>query len=140
MVKILDLGLGRVLFDPGSRQGQDDLTGDGSLLGTPDYLAPEQARDPRRVDIRADIYSLGCTLYQALAGEPPFADENLVRQILRHATQQPRPLEECKPPITPELSKVVTRMMAKKPEDRYQSPAEVGEALKEVLAKLPAAR
>jgi serine/threonine protein kinase len=137
MVKILDLGLGRVLYDPGARYEQDVLTGEGRLLGTPDYLAPEQARDPRRVDIRADIYSLGCTLYHALAGEPPFADENLVRQILRHATQQPRPLEEYKLPIMPEVSRVVSRMMAKKPEDRYQTPADVGDALKQVLANLP---
>jgi serine/threonine protein kinase len=134
MVKILDLGLGRVLFDPGSRQGQDELTGDGSLLGTPDYLAPEQARDPRRVDIRADIYSLGCTLYQALAGEPPFQDTNLVRQILRHATQPPRPLAEFNAAVPPGLEQIIATMLAKDPARRYQTPAEAAEALKGFLA------
>src|SRR5262245_37727241 len=89
MVKILDIGLGRILFDPDSRDAACEITNDDALLGTPDYLAPEQARDPRRVDIRADIYSLGCVLYQALSGQSPFADANLVRQIMRHATQQP---------------------------------------------------
>jgi serine/threonine protein kinase len=139
MVKILDLGLGRVLYDPGARHDQDVLTSEGTLLGTPDYLAPEQARDPRRVDIRADIYSLGCTLYHALAGETPFTDKNLVRQILRHATQQPRPLEEVNPEIPPALSQVVTTMLAKDPNQRYQTPAQVAEALKRVLADQPQA-
>src|SRR5919108_3144065 len=94
MVKILDIGLGRVQFDPDSRAVTEALTNEGALLGTPDYLAPEQARDPRKVDIRADLYSLGCTLYHALTGQAPFKDENIVRQILRHATQPPRPPRE----------------------------------------------
>src|SRR5262249_54649625 len=73
-VKILDIGLGRELFDENAPQAQQntELTGEGVLLGTPDYLAPEQARDPRTIDIRADIYSLGCVLYHALAGQSPF--------------------------------------------------------------------
>jgi serine/threonine protein kinase len=139
MVKILDIGLGRVLFDPSSREAKDELTNEGTLLGTPDYLAPEQARDARLADIRADIYSLGCTLYEALSGTPPFADDNLVRQILRHATQQPRPLEEVSPEIRPGLSEVVATMLAKDPNQRYQTPAQTAEALKRVMAKEPQA-
>jgi serine/threonine protein kinase len=136
-VKILDMGLGRILFDPDSRDARHDITNDDSILGTADYLAPEQARDPRRVDIRADIYSLGGVLYQALAGEPPFADTNLVRQIMRHATQQPRDLRECNSAVTDQLNGVVMKMLAKSPEERYQSPGQVADALKQVLANLP---
>jgi serine/threonine-protein kinase len=79
MVKILDLGLGRKLFNPESRDASMQLTDACSSLGTPDYLAPQQTRDARKADIRSDLYSLGCTLNHALAGESPFADNNLVR-------------------------------------------------------------
>jgi serine/threonine protein kinase len=134
MVKILDIGLGRAQFDPKSRDAKDDLTNEGTLLGTPDYLAPEQARDARRADIRADLYSLGCTLYHALAGQPPFLDDNIVRQILRHATQQPRPLVQFNPDVPEGLAQVVGTMMAKDPAQRYQTPGEAAEALKGFLA------
>src|SRR5437764_8410824 len=97
-------------------------------------LTPGYARDPRRVDIRADIYSLGCVLYHALAGEPPFADTNLVRQIMRHATQQPRDLREANAAVTDQLNCVIMKMLAKSPEERYQSPAQAADALKQVLA------
>jgi serine/threonine protein kinase len=133
MVKILDIGLGRPLYDP-TNQKRDELTNEGALLGTPDYLAPEQARDPRKVDIRADIYSLGCVLYHAVAGTPPFADENLVRQMVRHAKEAPRPLPEVVPGVPVELNQLVQTMLAKDPRQRYQSPAQVAEALKKFLA------
>jgi serine/threonine protein kinase len=134
MVKILDIGLGRVTFDPDSPAPTENLTNEGSILGSPDYLAPEQARDPRRVDIRADIYSLGCTLYHALAGEPPFKDNNLIRQILRHATQQPRPLREFNPEVPDEVEAIVLTMLAKDPAQRYPTPAKAADALKGFLA------
>jgi eukaryotic-like serine/threonine-protein kinase len=131
MVKILDIGLGRELFDPDSREVSADLTSEGTILGTPDYLSPEQARDPRRADIRSDLYSLGCILYQALAGEPPFKDDNLVRQILRHATQPPPALPR---EVPAGLGQVVMKLLAKDPGQRYQTPAETAEALKASLA------
>jgi serine/threonine protein kinase len=134
MVKILDLGLGRLAFDPDSRVTTENLTVEGSILGSPDYLAPEQARDPSRVDIRADLYSLGCTLFHALAGEPPFKDTNLVRQILRHANQQPRQLKEFNQGLPDELERIVHTLMAKEPAQRYATPAQAGEALKGFLA------
>ncbi len=140
MVKILDIGLGRVLFDPNSRDAKFDLTSDDAIVGTPDYLAPEQARDPRRVDIRADIYSLGCSLYHTLAGQPPFPDTNLVRQIMRHATQQPQDVRELNPAVSDSLDRVVTTMLAKDPADRYETPGELAEALKKVLAAFPLPR
>lgn len=131
-LKILDIGLGRQLFDPDSRDGDDDLTSEGSLVGTPDYLAPEQARDPRRADIRADLYSLGCTLYHMLAGRPPFPENNPILQIMRHATQQAAPLQPLNPQVGPVLEAVVQKLMAKDPSSRYQTPAEVAAALRQI--------
>jgi serine/threonine protein kinase len=133
MVKILDIGLGRPLYDPANKK-RDELTNEGAILGTPDYLAPEQARDPRRVDIRADLYSLGCVLYHALAGAPPFADENLVRQIMRHAQEPPRPLKEVAPDVPAELNQIVQTMLAKDPAKRYQTPTQAADAMKRFLA------
>lgn len=135
MVKILDIGLGRMLFDPDSREARDDLTNEGAILGTPDYLAPEQARDARRADIRADLYSLGCILYQTLAGKPPFPDDNIVRQLLRHATQQPQPLQDFNPNLPAGLNEVVSTLMAKNPAQRYPTPAEAAAALRGLLAR-----
>ena len=88
-VKILDIGLGRALFDEGSSTAgpSADLTGTGAILGVPDYMAPEQVRDAHAVDIRADIYSLGCVFYQTLTGQTPFPDSSPVRQMIRHATE-----------------------------------------------------
>jgi len=136
-VKILDVGLGRELFDPESPEVGEDLTVDGAILGTPDYLSPEQARDARRTDIRSDLYSLGCVLYEALAGQPPFRDDNLVRQILRHATQPAPPLEQVVPGVPAPLSRAVDVLLAKSPEQRYQTPAEALEALRACLPACP---
>jgi len=129
-VKILDIGLGRLLFNRDDMNASAGLTSDGAILGTPDYLAPEQARDATRADIRSDLYSLGCVLYHALAGEPPFKDDNLVRQILRHATQQPAPIRERNPEVPAELEKIILQLLAKDPAERYETPAETAEALK----------
>jgi serine/threonine protein kinase len=135
MVKILDIGLGRELFDPKAKETPQDLTSEGTILGTPDYLAPEQARDARRADIRADIYSLGCTLYHCLAGAPPFADSNPVRQIMRHATEAPRLLKEVNPEVAEGLATIVNTMLAKDPARRFQTPSNVANALKGFLSQ-----
>ena len=134
MVKILDLGLGRKVFDANSRAITENLTADDSLLGATDYLAPEQARDPSRVDIRADLYSLGCTLYHALAGQPPFKDSNVVRQILRHATQEPRRLTDLNRAVPQALEAIVLKLLAKDPADRFPTPASAAADLKQFLA------
>jgi serine/threonine protein kinase len=105
------------------------LTGEGVLLGTPDYLAPEQARDPRSIDIRADIYSLGCTLYHLLSGQTPFPDKNILTQMMRHASEKPKALQEFNPAIPEGLAQIVNWMMAKKPEERYPTPARAAQAL-----------
>jgi serine/threonine protein kinase len=133
-VKLLDIGLGRVMFDEGGEQHSEGLTGEGVLLGTPDYMSPEQARDPRSADIRSDIYSLGCVLYHALAGQPPFPDTNIISQMIRHATESPRPLKEFNPAIPDGLQPIVNWMLAKDPAGRYPTPERASQALQMYLA------
>jgi serine/threonine protein kinase/WD40 repeat protein len=107
----------------------DSLTSAGSMIGTADYMAPEQARDARQADIRADIYSLGCTLYHFLAGQPPFPSGEFADKVAAHRRLSPRPLVELRPDIPGRLSRVVERMLAKDPTRRYQTPDEVARAL-----------
>ncbi len=132
-VKILDIGLGRALFDEGGAD-EPGLTTEGVLLGTPDYMAPEQARDARAVDIRSDIYSLGCVLYHLLAGHPPFPDTNVISQMIRHATEAPRPLKEFNPSVPDGLQQIVNWMLAKDPAGRYPTPDRAAQALRVFLA------
>jgi serine/threonine protein kinase len=142
-VKILDIGLGRELFDenepgarpPGTSPGEDyiELTGEGVILGTPDYLAPEQARDPRAIDIRADIYSLGCVLYHLLTGQPPFPDTNFINQMVRHATETPKPLQHFNPAIPDGLQQILNYMIAKQAPQRYPNPERAAQALQMFL-------
>jgi serine/threonine protein kinase len=131
IVKILDIGLGRALFedDDTARAAKVDVTGEGVILGTPDYLAPEQARDPRNIDIRADIYSLGCVLYHLLSGQTPFPDSNLINQMVRHATENARPLQVFNPEIPDGLQQIVNYMMAKQAAQRYPTPERAAQAL-----------
>jgi serine/threonine protein kinase len=110
------------------------LTGEGVLLGTPDYMSPEQARDPRAADIRSDIYSLGCVLYHALAGQPPFPDTNIISQMIRHATEPPKPLKELNPAVPDGLQQIVNWMLAKDPGGRYPTPERAAQALEVFLA------
>lgn len=131
-LKILDIGLAREFFDenaPMEATERMELTGEGVLLGTPDYLAPEQARDPRNIDIRADIYSLGCTLYHLLTGQPPFPDKNILNQMIRHATETPKQLSSFNASIPEGLEQIVSWMMAKQPAQRYPTPARAAQAL-----------
>jgi serine/threonine protein kinase len=134
-LKILDIGLGRRLVDDGNQAATENmhLTGEGVLLGTPDYLAPEQARDPRATDIRADIYSLGCVLYHLLTGQPPFPDTNILSQMVRHATETPKPLKELNPAVPDGLQQIVNWMLAKAPEQRYPTPERAAQALQMFL-------
>ncbi|HMP04516.1 MAG TPA: serine/threonine-protein kinase, partial [Gemmatales bacterium] len=130
-VKILDFGLARLQY--GQRQGSNsnvNLTMEGALIGTADYIAPEQAKSPSDVDVRADVYSLGCTLFHFLAGSPPFQGGSAMLKIFKHQTEQPTPpLQDRRPEIPPALVEIVAKMMAKNPEDRYRTPAAVAAAL-----------
>jgi len=126
-VKILDIGLGRTLFE--ETTGEANLTSEGVLLGTPDYMSPEQARDPRTIDIRSDIYSLGCVLYHLLTGQPPFPDTNIINQMLRHAGETPKPLKAFNPAVPDGLQQIVNWMMAKDAAQRYPTPERAAQAL-----------
>jgi len=134
-LKIVDIGLGRELFDENAAEGQVDtqLTVEGAVLGTPDYLAPEQARDARSADIRADIYSLGCVLYHCLVGTPPFPDTNIMAQMVKHATEKPKPIAAAMADAPHGLQAVLDTLMAKDPNQRYATPAEAAAALKPFL-------
>jgi serine/threonine-protein kinase len=127
-VKVADFGLSRL------REAADDgLTHTGWAVGTADYIAPEQATDSRSVDLRADLYGLGCTLYCLLSGGPPFPEGSLVDKLRRHACDDPRPVEALRPDVPAALAAVVARLMAKKPQDRYPTAAEVAGALGALL-------
>lgn len=135
MVKILDIGLGKELFDTKSKEKEEikEMTVQGFALGAPAYAAPEQTRDARTVDIRADIYSLGCTLFHALTGQAPFTDPNPVVLVLKHASEPPPPLTSLNPSIPEELNRIVLTMLAKDPNQRYRTPAHVADSLKPFL-------
>jgi hypothetical protein len=126
VVKVLDFGLAKV-----TSEGQADsaLTREGQMLGTPDYIAPEQIRDAQSADIRADVYSLGCTLYYLLTGGPPFRGEHLWDVYQAHFSMEARPLNMMRPEVPVELAAVVAKMMAKEPHRRFQTPGEVAQAL-----------
>ena len=130
-IKLLDIGLGRELFDENASGEQMDtqLTVEGAVLGTPDYLAPEQAKDARSADGRADIYSLGCVFYHCLTGRPPFPDGNLMTQMLKHATETPVPIAAFCPTAPAGLQKILDVMTAKDPNDRFPSAAQAAAAL-----------
>ncbi len=129
-VKILDLGLARLQADAGCGRENTFMTSDGSVtLGTVDYQAPEQALDFHAADIRADIYSLGCTLYFLLTGSPPFGSGPLAVKLMRHQQAEPPDLRELRPDVPPGLIPIVSRMLAKEPDDRYATPGDVATAL-----------
>ncbi len=113
------------------------MTQEGAIMGTPDYIAPEQTLDSHRVDIRADLYSLGCTLYFLLTGSAPFAGGSLGQKIAQHQLHEPVPIEQRRPDVPPSLAAVLRRLMAKRPEDRYQTPAEAATALATVSNNSP---
>ena len=123
VVKLLDLGLARI--HPPDDPAASALTQEGLVMGTVDYLAPEQAINSHLVDIRADIYSLGCTFYHLLTGQVPYPGGSAMERLLRHREQEPTPAEKLRPDLPPTVAAMVRRLMAKRPEDRYQTPAEV---------------
>jgi serine/threonine protein kinase len=126
VVKVLDLGL--ALYK--DQESSLTIAHDEKVLGTADYLAPEQAFDSHQVDGRADIYGLGCTLYFALTGHPPFQQGSIAQRIMMHQTRNPPPISQERVDCPDEVQEICAKMMEKKPENRFQSCEEVAGALR----------
>ena len=136
-IKILDFGLARFategpqesIANESPLNRSDGLTSAGTILGTPDYMAPEQAEDSSQADIRADIYSLGCTFFFLLTGHAPFAGDSVTRTLQSHIDRKPPSLLALRPDLPPEIVRIIERMMAKDPAARFQKPSELAAAL-----------
>jgi serine/threonine-protein kinase len=130
-VKLLDLGLAKL-----AEEDQTSLTlaNDENVLGTADYLAPEQALNSHTADHRSDIYSLGCTLYYLLTGRPPFPEGTISERLLKHQVEEPESLLKLRPDLPMSLIEICNKMMNKRPELRYESATEVATKLTEWLA------
>jgi serine/threonine-protein kinase len=131
VVKILDFGLARLqAWGPdGKPGGESIMAAENTVLGTPDFLSPEQARNLHSVDIRSDLYSLGCAFYYLLTGRVPFPGGTTLEKLVRHSTMEPTPLDQLRPDVSPPIASILRKLMAKKPEQRFQSPAELAAIL-----------
>src|SRR5207253_7208384 len=123
---VADFGIARALAGTDSQ-----LTETGTTLGTPAYMSPEQAAGERTIDHRSDIYSLGCVIYEALAGEPPFTGPTAQSIIARRFTETPRPLRELRETVPEGVERAVAKALAKSPADRFGSAMEFGRALRD---------
>ncbi len=119
--KLVDMGLARRF----ERGGDDGLTQSGMTLGTFDYISPEQARDPRGVDVRSDLYSLGCTLFHMLTGRPPFPDGTVLQKLIQHQEETPPDVRVLNPAVPQDLASILVKMMAKDRDRRYQTPEQL---------------
>ena len=126
VIKVIDFGLARATQEATEDGG---LPNPGQEFGTPEYMAPEQFREAPAADIRADIYSLGCTLYYLLSGGPPFVPDNLRDLYQAHHSMDAKLVNFMRPDVPSELAALVAKMMAKEPERRFQTPMEVAQAL-----------
>lgn len=124
VVKVIDLGLAKNIIEP-----SNDLTQTGVTLGTFDYISPEQARDPRNVDIRSDIYSLGCSLFFMLTGQPPYPKGTGLQKLLRHQGDAAPNVQDFRSDVPDRFADIITRCMAKNPDLRYQTPQDLSKAL-----------
>jgi serine/threonine-protein kinase len=133
VVKISDFGLARLQAPDAINDGEAPIgtimTKENMVMGTPDYLSPEQARSLHSTDIRSDLYSLGCAFYFLLTGQVPFPGGKIVEKLVRHGTEKPKPVVELRPVVPAEVAAIVNRLMAKHPNDRFQTPAELAAAL-----------
>ena len=144
VVKIVDFGLASLVPQRDSSEvdtisSSTDLTVAGAIMGTPDFISPEQSEDARNIDGRSDIYSLGMTLYFLLAGRVPFEVGSPAMKLRKHMDAEPAPLETLRDDIPESLSATLARMITKNPDERLQSPAEVAKALASIAVSTPVA-
>src|SRR5439155_17795198 len=133
VVKILDFGLARL-----GMEGADPVAPSSDLvMGTPDYLSPEQGRNLDDTDIRSDLYSLGCTFYYLLSGDVPFPGGTSLEKLVKHGSAQPDPFEQLRPVVPPGVAAIVGRLMAKQPEDRFPTPPDLARALEPFVEFYP---
>ncbi|MGI9473886.1 MAG: protein kinase domain-containing protein [Rubripirellula sp.] len=133
-VKLLDLGLARLR----GGENEQDATATGQAMGTADYVAPEQINDAREVDIRADLYGLGCTLYQLLSGRAPFEDAShptAFAKLTAHVSDPPPPIQSLVPDLPKAVAQLIMQSLSKSPEDRPRSPEEVAQILRQYNSK-----
>ncbi|MBI2809087.1 MAG: protein kinase [Planctomycetes bacterium] len=140
MVRLIDFGLARHHLIARTKDGDSSLTQIGAVLGTLDYLAPEQALDPRCADARSDLYSLGCTFYFLLSGAPPFADRDPFKKVVAHAFETPAAIQSLRADVPAAVAEVVHRLLAKTPKDRYPSARALIDALDSLNFSPPGAR
>jgi serine/threonine protein kinase len=137
VIKLLDLGLARLshqadLVTQGGDDFQEkdaDVTRSGQIMGSPDYMSPEQAMSSRTVDIRSDIYGLGVTLFQLLCGELPYSGDNVMEKLLARINTDAPPVSKFRHDVPPVLVHIVARMLHRDPAQRFQTPAEVAAVL-----------
>ncbi|HYF50559.1 MAG TPA: protein kinase [Planctomycetota bacterium] len=125
VVKVMDFGLAK------GAATDHSLTQQGLIVGTPAYMSPEQGAS-KGVDARSDIYSLGCVMYECLAGKQPFGADSVASLIFKHMYENPEPLANVRPDVPPEVESICQKMMAKNPADRHQTPSDLLEALAQV--------
>lgn len=142
VIKVLDLGLARIAHQAElATAGQTDFTAQdggvtrsGQIMGSPDYMSPEQAMSSSTVDIRSDIYGLGVTLFQLLCNELPYSGENVMEKLLERINKDAPPVSTFRPDIPPVLVHIVARMLHRDPAQRFQTPAEVAAVLEAFVA------
>jgi serine/threonine-protein kinase len=143
-VKILDFGLARLQSQKENDRLNEALgtifTRPNMVMGTPDFVAPEQAHDLHMADIRSDLYSLGCTFYFLLTGRVPFRDGTTLEKLLRHSTEEPERVEQLRPDLPPQVGGIVRRLMAKDPGVRFQTPADLIRTLEPFASHGPLSR
>jgi serine/threonine-protein kinase len=121
-VKILDFGLARFTQPDWSHASETILSKQNTVMGTPDFLSPEQSKDLHETDIRSDLYSLGCTFHYLLTGQVPFPGGSIVDKLIRHNKEEAVPVDELRPGVPKTVADIVRKLMAKKPTDRFQTP------------------